>query len=88
MLARTSRSFVVFLIACFALPGCAYFTNSGRQQLAYEKYVRKQSGMRMKRQAKMRRVRVPSALLSEPKVSVGAAESPQSVTSAESQSSE
>jgi len=88
MLEQTFRSLAILLIACFAFPGCAHFTKSGRQQLAYEKYVRKQSGMRTRRQAKMRKLRVPPSLLSEPKTTTGVGDSPQSVTSAESQTSE
>lgn len=88
MLEQIFRWLAILLIACFAFPGCAHFTKSGRQQLAYQKYVRKQSGMRAHRQAKMRKLRVPPALLSEPKTTTGPGDSPQSVSSAESRTSE
>jgi hypothetical protein len=88
MLEQTLRLLTVVLIGCFALPGCAHFTKSGRQQLAYQKYVRKQSGMRARQQAKMKTPRVPSFQSSQPKVTAGVNDSPQSVTSGESQTSE
>ena len=88
MLEQTFRWLTILLIACFAFPGCAHFTKSGRQQLAYQKYVRKQSGMRAQRQAKMRKLRVPPALLSEPKTTTGVGDSPQAVSSVESRTSE
>lgn len=86
MLGQVLKWLTPILISCLAFPGCAHFTKSGRQQLAYEKYVRKQSGIRARQQAKVRKVhvRVPSALPSDPKVSAGAYDSPQSVTTAES----
>jgi len=88
MLEQAFRWLAILLIACFAFPGCAHFTKSGRQQLGYQKYVRKQSGMRAQRQAKMRKLRVPPALLSEPKTTTDVGDSPQSVGSAESRTSE
>jgi len=88
MLEQTLRLLMVVLIGCFAFPGCAHFTKSGRQQLAYQKYVRKQSGMRSRQQAKMKTPRVPSFQTSPSKVTAGANDSPQSVTSGESQTSE
>jgi hypothetical protein len=88
MLEQTLRLLTVVLIGCFALPGCAHFTKSGRQQLAYQKYVRKQSGMRFRQQAKMKTPRVPSFQPSQPKVTAGVNDSPQSVTSGEPQTSE
>ena len=88
MLEQTFRSLAILLIACFAFPGCAHFTKSGRQQLAYQKYVRKQSGLRTHRQAKMRKLRVPPSLMSEPKTTTGVGDSPESVSSGESHTGE
>ncbi len=88
MLEKTLRLLTVALIGCLAFPGCAHFTKSGRQQLAYQKYVRKQSGMRFRQQAKMKTPRVPSVQPSQPKVTAGVNDSPQSVTSGESQTNE
>jgi hypothetical protein len=88
MLEQTRRLLTVALIGCFAFPGCAHFTKSGRQQLAYQKYVRKQSGMRFRQQAKMKTPRVPSLQPSPQNVTAGVNDSPQSVTSGESQTSE
>jgi hypothetical protein len=89
MLEQTLRRVTLVLIGCLALTGCAHFTKSGRQQLAYQKYVRKHSGMRARQQVKMKTPRVPSFLRpSEPKVTTELNNSPQAVTSAESQTNE
>jgi hypothetical protein len=88
MLEQTSKSLAILLVVALALSGCAHFTKSGRQQLAYQKYVRKQSGMRSRQQAKMKTPRVPTVLPSEPKQTISVSDSPQSVTSAESQTNE
>jgi hypothetical protein len=88
MLEQTSRSLTILLALGLAVSGCAHFTKSGRQQLAYQKYVRKQSGLRFRQQVKMKTPRVPTASPSEPKINATAIDSPQSVTSAESQTNE
>ena len=75
----------VGLIVCLLLPSCAHFTSTGRQQLAYAKYVRKQSHNRVQQQTKFKKTRVPNApTSSEPKITAGESESPESVTSGES----
>ena len=38
----------------FGLSGCSMLTKSGRQERAYSKYVRKQSGARVKQQSRFR----------------------------------
>ena len=88
MLEQILKSLAVVSITCLALSGCAHFTKSGRQQLAYEKYVRKHSGMRFKQQAKMKTPRIPTMVPSEPKVTTSVSDSPQSVTSAESENNQ
>ena len=42
------------LILAFTLTGCSSFSKSGRQQRAYEKYVRKSSATRAKQQSRFR----------------------------------
>jgi len=90
MLERILKSLAVILVVCLILPGCAHFTKSGRQQLAYEKYVRKCSYTRDRQRSKMKmpQMAVPTSAPSENKVSAGgvdAAPSPQSVTTSDSQ---
>jgi hypothetical protein len=42
MLKRIAKPLVVSLLICLALPGCSVFSSKNRrQQLAYQKYVRK-----------------------------------------------
>ena len=74
----------VILIGCLLLPSCAHFTQSGRQQAAYSKYVKKQSQNRVRQQTKFKKIRVPSPGSSEPKEITGASQGPQSVSSGES----
>jgi hypothetical protein len=89
MLERILKSLAVILASCLILPGCAYFTKSGRQQLAYEKYVRKCSYTRDRQRSKMKmpRMAIPASTPSENRVSaeVVDAPSPQSVTMGDSQ---
>ena len=47
--------FISLLLAfSVALTGCSMFTKNGRQQRAYEKYVRKSSVARVKQQVRFR----------------------------------
>jgi hypothetical protein len=86
MLEQIAKRAALILLACFLLPSCSHFTQSGRQQLAYAKYVRKQSGIRKHQQVKFKTPRMPKAPeLSPDHVATGVSESPQSVTSGESQ---
>jgi hypothetical protein len=89
MLERILKSLAIILVSCLILPGCAYFTKSGRQQLAYEKYVRKCSYTRDRQRSKMKmpRMVIPASTPSENRVSaeVVDAPSPQSVTMGDSQ---
>jgi len=74
---------VAFMCAAICLlPACAHFTTSGRQQLAYAKYVRKQSHNRVKMTTKYKKIKVPKGASAEPKIS-GTSESPLSVNSSE-----
>jgi hypothetical protein len=57
-------------------------TASGRQQLAYARYVRKQTHNRVKMQTKFKKVKIPNAAAAEPKMS-GTRQGPQSVSSSE-----
>ncbi len=90
MLDQIFRSLAVILAGSLILSGCAHFTKSGRQQLAYEKYVRKCSYTRDRQRSKMKmaRIAIPASAPSENKVSaeIADAPSPQSVTAGDSQS--
>ncbi|MFN2540977.1 MAG: hypothetical protein ABR514_02260 [Chthoniobacterales bacterium] len=81
MLERFAKLLALIFIAVTLLDGCAYFTKSGRQQLAYEKYVRKCSKNRDRQRAKMKAPRIPKFEPSEPKETTQLSGSPQSVTS-------
>jgi uncharacterized lipoprotein len=78
----------ILLVALAAAPlsGCAYMSKSGRQQMAYQRYIRKSSGNRMKVQKKMKAPKIPRvAPPSKNKVNTEVNESPESVRSGESQ---
>lgn len=85
MLERIIRLTAVVLLISTALPACSMLTTRGRQQLAYERYVRKSSHRRDRQRAKMKTPRIPSPAPSEDKVTTEAGGSPESVRSAESQ---
>jgi uncharacterized protein YceK len=84
MLERFARSLAVALIASIGFSGCAHFTKSGRQQLAYQKYVRKCSKQRDRQWAKMKAPHIPVLPPSQDKVTTQVGGSPESVTSGES----
>jgi hypothetical protein len=85
MLERFAKSLAVVLIACIGFSGCAHFTKSGRQQLAYQKYVRKCSYTRDRQASKMKMPRIPMFAPSRDKVTADVGSSPESVRSGESQ---
>jgi uncharacterized lipoprotein len=89
MLEQMLRVFLVAALAVSSLSGCSYMTKSGRQQMAYQRYVKKFSGKRTKQQKKIKAPRIPrSPGPSDNKVNTQVSESPQSVTSGESQTGE
>jgi hypothetical protein len=89
MLERAAKSIAVILISCLILPGCAHFTKAGRQRLAYQRYVKKYSGRRIKQQAKFKKVKMPAwQTPSENRVSTQVGGSPESVTASEPPNSE
>jgi hypothetical protein len=85
MLERIFKLSVVILLIGFAMPGCAYLSKSGRQQMAYERYVRKCSHRRDVMRSKIKTPAIPPYFPSENKVATQVAGSPQSVSSGESQ---
>jgi hypothetical protein len=88
MLERIVRYFLLLTLVTAPLSGCAYMSTSGRQQLAYQRYIRKQSGHRMKLQKKIKAPKIPAMGPSDNHINSGVSEAPQSVRSGESQSNE
>jgi hypothetical protein len=88
MLERILRLTAALLLISFALPGCSMLTARGRQQRAYEHYVRKMSHRRDRLQAKMRAPRIPKFAPSEPRETTEIGGSPESFTSGESKSAD
>ena len=67
----------------FSLTSCSYFTKTGRQELAYRKYIRKSSVVRARQQKKFH-FRVPDmAIRQDAPVMTTAPESPQSATASQ-----
>lgn len=81
MVERFSKLLACAVIAATLLDGCAYFSKSGRQQMAYEKYVRKCSKTRDRQWRKMKAPRMPALESSEPKETKQLSGSPESVSS-------
>ncbi len=84
MLELTLRRMFLLLLAVLLLPSCSHFSQSARQQRAYAKYVRQQSHNRVRQQTKFKKTKVPSPQASQPAISSGATDGPQSVSSGES----
>jgi hypothetical protein len=88
MLERIVKTTAAVLLLATALPGCSMLTAQGRQQRAYERYVRKCGHRRDQLQAKMMKApRIPTFAPSEPKTTTELGGSPKSVTSSESEGS-
>jgi|SRR4029079_11552717 len=84
MLERTFRYLLVAAFAVAPLSGCGYMTQSGRQQMAYQRYVKKYSGRKMKQQKKFKSPKMPlTPGPSDNQVTTEVGGSPQSVRSGE-----
>lgn len=83
MLERAAKLLALVFLAATLLDGCAYFSKNGRQQMAYERYVRKCSKQRDRYRAKMKTKapKIPKYEPSEPKETTQLGGSPQSVNS-------
>jgi len=80
------KSRFLFLVLAFSLPGCSLLTKNGRQQWAYERYVRKSSITRARSSPKVKFRMADSQLRpSSPQVRTNVLETPQSVTAAPSE---
>ena len=89
MLERLPKYLLLLAVLTAPLSCCSYMTKSGRQQMAYQRYVSKQSGKRAKMQKKMKPLKMPlTPGPSEHKINAEVTDGPQSVTAGESQTSE
>ena len=89
MLERIAKYLLIAALASAPLSGCAYMSTNGRNQLAYQRYVRKHSGKKMKMQKKMKPLHMPlTPGPSDNHINTEVIDSPQSVTSGESQTNE
>ena len=86
MLERILKLSAVLLLGCFLAPGCAHFTKSGRQQLAYQRYVKKCMHRRNTQRFRLtkQQQRIPDYKPSKYEVKTGVVDSPQAVTAGES----
>src|SRR6266550_5975945 len=86
MLGPVLKYFVLVAIAATSLSSCSYMTQSGRQQMAYQRYVRKMSGRQTKIKKKIKAPKMPRTPdLSPNKTNTEVIGTPQSVRSGESQ---
>ena len=82
---------LILILALCSTPACSRFSSSARNERAYAKYLRKSSSAHQKRQARFRKEKSkmpsPESMMpSEPRVTMEAVESPQSVSSDSSDS--
>ena len=85
---QTARLTICFLLIV-TLSGCSMMTKEGRQQHAYEKYVRNSSKMRYKRALKFHMAKTDIPLRqapSEPKVNTTVSESPEAAPTSDAPS--
>ena len=85
---QMARHTICFLLIA-ALSGCSGMTKEGRQQHAYEKYVRNSSQMRYKRAQKFRMAKTDVPLRqvpSEPKINATVSEAPEAATASDAPS--
>jgi hypothetical protein len=88
MLEHILRFALLLAIVCSPLAGCGYMTKQGRQQIAYQRYVRKCSGRKIKQAKKFKKPRMPlTPGPSDNQIHTEVTDAPQSVTSGESQTS-
>ena len=89
MLEPMFKLLAVILISCLALNGCGYLSKDGRQQIAYARYVKKHSGKNARNRVKFKAPRMPALLPPSPsKVTAEVSESPQSISTGGSLTSE
>jgi hypothetical protein len=78
----TRRAALLLMLGWFGLSSCSHYSQSARQQRAYERYVKKNSGIRYKQQRKFKAVRVPASPPSSPdRISAVTDDSPQAMPS-------
>lgn len=79
---------LLLVLSLTSVTGCSYLTKSGRQQRAYEKYVRKSSLARDRQRYKFKsqKIKIPFRYEAPAVTETQSTESPQSVTPSETPS--
>jgi Na+-translocating ferredoxin:NAD+ oxidoreductase RnfC subunit len=77
----------LFLVLCFDLGACAYMSANGRQQMAYQRYIRKNLRQRQRQQARAQKAanrqlkqKMKLAVPSEPQLTTGVETVPASMS--------
>ena len=84
MLERVAILLLLLTFALAPLSGCSYMSKTGRQQMAYQRYIKKCSGRQMKVKKKMKAPKMPATPgPSDNHVTTEVSETPQSVSSSE-----
>ena len=84
MLERIATCLLILTFALAPLSGCAYMSSTGRQQMAYQRYIRKCSGRQMKVKKKMKSPKMPATPgPSDNHVTTEVTETPKSVNSSD-----
>jgi len=76
------------VVGCFLLPGCAYFSKEGRQQMAYQRYVKKCQNRRYHQRVKIakQQLEIPKRPAPKYEVKVGRVDGPDTGPMSESSS--
>jgi hypothetical protein len=88
MVEHLTKRIVPILLAALLLPSCSYYSKSASDQRAYDRYVKKNSGIQYKERRKIKTARARMPVMPPPspnRVTADASDGPQSVTSGESQ---
>jgi hypothetical protein len=74
------------VVGCFLLPGCAYFSKTGRQEMAYQRYIKKCQKRRYHQRVKIakQQLEIPTRPAPKYEVKVGRVDAPDTVPMSES----
>jgi hypothetical protein len=90
MVDQVTKRIALSLVIGLAFSSCGYFSKTAQDQRAYDRYVRRNSGIHYKEQLKMAKIkskpqRIEAPPPSDPRVTAEAADGPQAASSGETQ---
>ena len=88
MLEKMTKRVALILLSALLLPSCSYYSKTASDQRAYDRYVKKNSGIHLKERQKVKVARARMPVMPPPspqQTTAEASDGPQSVASGESQ---